>query len=933
MLTIMKKVKIIHQNVRGLLGKKKLFDKLLIKYNPDVFCINEVKTKKKLKFPNYHEYRTDRTTKDGGGVMMLIKKGLQYEEVKVGKHGQGNEYLTYNIMLADNTKLLVAAVYCPPDKQLSRSLFKSIVRANKNCVIVGDLNAHLKVNGSKEDCAKGKQLKDILLANRLVQKNESMVTYIEAKSGNEDTLDYVLASNVIHRRIGRPMAADNIGSDHIPIQFDVNMEPIRIKKHFEPKYKYRSANWEGFERDVIKSFNDLANISESSTEEEIDAYAKKLSECIIQAADDNIPKTKEQPGRGGSTPYPSDIIEMISKKNKLRKEFQTSRSAGVKNQLNNLQKKIKKRTNEVKNEMTRKEAEKLAECSPNSSQFWKEFKRMEKDALGEDNEVSPFRIDEKNPAEKLAVTDAEKCEKFADHLEKIFQTQDDARFDRNHKQVVDDAVDDLKQKFKEMEPNFNGALVKQVTNKDIKIALKKCKKGKACGEDGIQSEMLTHLPRRCFDKIKRLFNVVLKTGHYPEEWKNGIITMLLKSKKPSHLAKSYRPICLTSQLGKVLERIITERLSRYAERFKHIHRKHAGYRKGMSTTDHLVRLVSAIESGFYSNRGNPLMTAALFNDLEKAFDSIWHKGLLYKLKKIGLSLQDLKLLSSYLEGRTFKVKVNGTLSTSRQIKAGVPQGGILSPILFLIYTSDIPDHLLIRNDVEESRFADDVVSWASDRSRILLNFKLQIAAYVYETWSNKWRMKLNPDKCSIVVFHNKEDDPPGLDVKINGVSVKNKSSEKFLGLTFDSKLTWDEHMKAVTQSFNHRMRLLRELRWNNAISNTLTVRLYKTMVRSKFEYGMPAWLHLSLRHRRRLQVMQNDVLRLANKATRKSRLRIVTMHEDAKLPLIKERFTEVAKRYMERKKEDPLLLPVKRRCNDRILTKIGWHRIMCKMKD
>lgn len=938
----MDRLKIIHQNVDGLHKKKALYDRFLEKYSPDVCCINEVKTKRTLKFKGYNSVRKDRPNQGGGGMLTLVKKGIEFETIDIGNFGPTNEYILINLILEDKSKVQIASVYCPPKNQLNKRLFKNIIKQNRNTIIMGDLNAHLIQNGSKRNCKRGTQVKEIIQEYNLTHKNERQVTYKDYTTGGEDCLDFVLTTDDISRKISKVQTGDNIGSDHDPIMFDVHIKLMRKHLTNIPKFQYSKADWKGFERDINENLRNLEELKEIPTDDEIEKFTGLLTSIIIKSATENIPKTK--PMKTTSKAYPEELVKMIKSKSKIRKEYQQTREAAKKSELNNIQKKIKRKIREISDETTILETERLANAHPNSSVFWKELRRLEENKFGTKNDVPPIIINDKSRTEKFAYTDEEKCEKFAEHLSNVFQIQDDKNFDKGTKTEVDKNDIDLKQKFKTLEPSFNGALTKQINMKELKSTLKKVLNGKASGEDKIQNEMLKKLPKLALDNLKALFNKVVKTGYYPKLWKSGIITMIHKKKKPDQLTTSYRPICLTSQLGKLLEKIIAKRLQNYAEQFNLIHPNQAGYRKGKSTTDHLVRLISSIEKGFYKDRQHPKLTAALFIDIEKAFDSIWHEALIFKLQKAGLSLADLKLITSYLHRRTYKVRVNSSYSKLREIEAGVPQGGILSPILFLIFTNDIPQRQLKRNDISDSLFADDIDAWATHTDQYMLTFMLQVAAHVYQTWSNKWRLKLNPSKCSIVVFKleessnetNEEEDNnrnqvPVLNVKINGQRITNKKEEKFLGLTLDSHLTFGKHMENVISTCRHRLNLIRSLRWKNIISKQTTMRLYETLIFSKISYGIPAWLHLSQKQRKKLQVQQNDVLRLSNKVTRAMRRRILEMHDDANLPLVKEKLEIITRNYFTRKSEDPLLLEVKENCNDRMLTKIGWHRITSRL--
>ena len=123
----------------------------------------------------------------------------------------------------------------------------------------------------------------------------------------------------------------------------------------------------------------------------------------------------------------------------------------------------------------------------------------------------------------------------------------------------------------------------------------------------------------------------------------------------------------------------------------------------------------------------------------------------------------------------------------------------------------------------------------------------------------------------------------------------------------------------------HRMNMIRSLRWRNIISKKTTVQLYNTLIFSKLSYGMPAWLNLSQTHKRKMQVLQNDALRLANRATRSSRRRIVELHDDAGIPLVKDRFINLTRMYFARKSDECLLWQVKNNIDNPTLRQIGWH--------
>ena len=162
--------------------------------------------------------------------------------------------------------------------------------------------------------------------------------------------------------------------------------------------------------------------------------------------------------------------------------------------------------------------------------------------------------------------------------------------------------------------------------------------------------------------------------------------MLLKPDKLPSLTTSYRPISLISSIMKLFKRVIEQRLRSHTEHIGFINKHQSGFRKAKSTDDHLFRLSQSIMESF--NRGEHV--AAAFLDVKKAFDNVWHNGLRYKIFQLNLPTKMTRWLSDFLVGRLIQVNVNNFLSNQINPRAGVLQGSVLSPLLFLIYVNDLP---------------------------------------------------------------------------------------------------------------------------------------------------------------------------------------------------------------------------------------------------
>lgn len=209
---------------------------------------------------------------------------------------------------------------------------------------------------------------------------------------------------------------------------------------------------------------------------------------------------------------------------------------------------------------------------------------------------------------------------------------------------------------------------------------------------------------------------------------------------------------MTICIGKLTEKIIETRLTKFAEKKHILINQQSGFRKHRRTTDNLLYLTQKIKEQF--NRKRKVCT--LFFDISKAFDKVWHSGLLHKLKQVKTPQYIINWIRAFLLNRKFYVKINDKKSLTEIILAGVPQGAILSPLLFNIYINDVP----IENKKHKSfsfLYADDLsVSFIfSDAGRID-DVENYINEYLkkLEKWFNKWRLKMSASKCSYVIFSN-----------------------------------------------------------------------------------------------------------------------------------------------------------------------------------
>ena len=223
----------------------------------------------------------------------------------------------------------------------------------------------------------------------------------------------------------------------------------------------------------------------------------------------------------------------------------------------------------------------------------------------------------------------------------------------------------------------------------------------------------------------------------------------------------------------------------------------SGFRSCRSTADLLTVLSDRIARAF--NRSGATRAVAL--DISKAFERVWHAGLLHKLKSYRISGQIFGLISSFLSNRQLRVVLDGKSSQEYLVNARVPQGSILGPTLFLLYINDCPDDVIC----DIAIYADDTTLYSKCDQASDLWQQLELASELVsdlqdtEHWGKKWLVDFNAGKTQLVSF-DRSNNKGSIDVKMDGSILEEKSSFKILGLTFSSKLDWGSYIISIART-------------------------------------------------------------------------------------------------------------------------------------
>ena len=330
--------------------------------------------------------------------------------------------------------------------------------------------------------------------------------------------------------------------------------------------------------------------------------------------------------------------------------------------------------------------------------------------------------------------------------------------------------------------------------------------------------------------LKIIYTSIVNTGIFPSQWKRANVTPVHK-KNDKQIIGNYRPISLLPVLSKVFEKIIFKHIYNHLISNNLISKHQSGFRPGDSCTNQLLSLINDIHCAF--NDKNCLEVRSVYLDMSKAFDKVWHDGLVYKLKQNGIKGKLLSLLINYLNQRKQRVVINGQVSNWAPIRSGVPQGSVLGPLLFLIYINDLEKNL----KCQVKFFADDTSLFSLVSDPVLTASRLNSDLDLISKWAYQWKMSFNPDPlkpAEEIVFSHKITKVVHPPLYFNGSLVKQVSSHKHLGLILDSKLSFAQHINEKIQKGRKWIGIIKHLRSYLPVKSL--EQIYKMHVRPHFDY-------------------------------------------------------------------------------------------------
>ena len=787
---------------------------------PDIIAISESgspdASDPSLDLPGYSEpeLKADPLKRGCHGLLVYIKKAFPAGRVKRFEVADA-PFMCFRVALVQSTSYIFT-LYRPQHDTDGNVLFDQIAEKvdqiltecpSANIHICGDFNVHHKdwlTHSNTTDTA-GRHCHDFAMAYGLTQIVD-VPTRVPDRDGDfASLLDLFLTS--VPDKCTHSVTAPMGTSDHcvISVKVDTKYKKSTDAPFHRKVFRFAKADWDGF-----RSFMSDMPHSSIFSKDDVSENTEDVTKWIQAGMDNFIPsKTYQQkpdsppwftPECAASIAHSNHFYHLYVKNPKeYRQKFVDARNARTKVIRN------------AKNNYAESIQTKISNEQLGSKEFW----RITNKVLGRGKSSVPTLI---NGPEVIA-SSVDKAELFA----KNFASNSNLN-DKGH------ALPDYPSKTDKSLNSFT------VSAKEVAKLIKALDSTKATGPDSIPVVVLKNISPELSPILAKLFNKCLHQKCFPASWKTSSVCPVYKNSGDRSSPSQYRPISLLSVMSKLLESVINKRVIQHLTKNHLLCDEQYGFRSSRSTADVLTvithRVSQALDEGF--------MTRAVALDISKAFDKVWHRGLLLKLSKNGISGKVLGIIESFLSNRSLNVVINGQKSKAHNINAGVPQGSLLGPTLFLLFINDLPKHI-IKSLV--SVYADDTTlygrtSKAHDEESLAADLSSDLENI--QNWGNEWLVTFNAAKTKLLSFHHHRKPPDLSPVQMSETTLSEALClDRLLGLKITPDLKWNEYIREVAKVAGKMVGSL--FRSRKYLTPASMLYLYKSQIRPLMEYCCHIW--------------------------------------------------------------------------------------------
>ena len=819
----------VHYNIQSIASKLDLLHAELFHF--DILAFTETWLSASvdtddLMLESYNQpERKDRVGDCHGGVILYVKETLFYKR-RGDLEIRGVENIW--IELANNHKrVLFGVFYRPPNSDtnyfsnIEDSLALAVDTGISDVIVTGDFNLNmLNVRTSRK-------IESLCIQFSFYQSIDKPTHFTKNTSS---LIDIVLVSNKDH------LLFSGVGDPFLNQELRYHCPVYGILKFSKPKFKTFLRHVWYYDRGNFNLLREKATTLdwESLQDNDINVYADNINTAINSIASECIPN-KQIKVKPSDPPWLTSFLKRHIRKRKraFRKAKRTNLESHWKS-FRKLRNKVTTLIRDSKKSYYNKLADKLKSSTTTTKDWWSTLKTF----------INPNSSSSFPPLEYDNTIYTDESEK-ANILNKYFQSQTML----NETNAVLPNLIPLA-----LNSELNTIVL---TPLEVESVLKTLIIGKASGPNGLSNRILKELSSQLCTPFCSLFNQSLRTGYLPACYKEANVCPVPK-KGDLSIVSNHRPISLLNAEAKVFERIVFKYLFNHLRDNNLLSSLQSGFIPGDSTVNQLTFLYNTFCQALDSGKE----VRAVFCDISKAFDRVWHVGLLHKLKAAGITGEVLDWFKHYLSDRKQRVVIPGAVSDWVFIRAGVPQGSILGPLLFLLYINDIVNDIgsnirLFADDTSLYIVVDDPITAAN-----CLNTDLEKIS----RWAATWLVSFNPAKTESLLISRKLNRPQHPALSMQNHQINEVDSHKHLGIYLSNDCTWHEHVNYIKEKAWFRINVMRKLKFK--LDRKSLEIIYTAFIRPLLEYGDVIWDNCTEYEKKDLDKIQSEAARIATGATK-----------------------------------------------------------------
>lgn len=786
-------------NINGLNTSWSEFNDLVFETKPTLVAVSETmvrgeRLKEKFKIKGYKWITMDYYSR---GFAFLIKENLGYSIVSEAKDSEVMLLKVTGEGRYEGKHIYIGGGYCSPNggKKPMRVLNDWIQALPPSEVFIlgGDFNART-TDWCTCDNTNGRILRRLLplWGATVIAKGPSCV-----RQNGYSTVDFFITNEpdlILENKIGL-----DVNSDHRPVSIQVDINSTKVPDKEVLVWDYNHADWDGFRHDVENSL-DWPALLKMEEDYYIKRWRFNSGDDILQL----VGKLFRNVQSSGSRRVPSRLLQIPSMakpywwnnklENLLRVKQRVSnlinaRSGRARRKALGRYKRINRKFRKLEQSRRTSTWRSFCDNLQDPKQLYSIFRRTQGG-----NSIPSFE----GPGGTHCCTDVEKANGF----NKAYSSVGNRLVPRiPFHASVEESI--RRRKIRWISRGW-GRVPKLFTKFTLMAHIKGLKKGTAPGPDGITNEMIRELSTATVDYLARCFQLMYAAGLCPKDWR---IANLFPIPKGLEVLKAtdLRPIALTAALGKLFERVLNDALEKEVTRLGIIPKSQYGFVRGRET----IGITARIAQKLRTMKRNQIRLG-VFLDVKKAYNSVWHQGLLFKMSNYGISTHMVRWLSSWLEDREYVTRIGNTLSAPEKHRTGLPQGSVLSPLLFIVYFSDIISDL--KSDA--FLFADDasLLSKPFRNGEGAAREEIQTDLDKIAEWGLRWQLQFEPRKSKLIIFtRDKTVDRSSFRLTLQGSHIQCYKEARCLGVIFDQEYTFSAEAKKRIHTFEKKIKLVNRI--------------------------------------------------------------------------------------------------------------------------